>query len=390
MIDGLIISEEKNLFDEINLNIDSDVSYFEYADSLAMAKKRIELDAFDYVILIEKDAGKMVQVLSDLKKIAGFKEIPVVCFTADIIPQDRLKLWQKGARDVFELPVLREELKQRLEYFFKDISQFDTDEQIFGMQGKLEDYNLLDIVQTMEQNKKTGILTLYHGRDEGKIWFFKGKICDAEFHKFQNMDAIYKMASWLEGDFTISFSDEEYENKIPEDNRQVLIDVLAYIDKRDKVLEILPDIHETLLISPETDMNMLDEEDLSLLKFFQGGQAINGYLSTFDLDELTLLEKMSFFIDNQLLMTRSQFDSHVTEQEKDIGDAGIRKVFKKIFRGKQAIPRNGKTGLTESEENQADEPHPYSREDVVTQKLNAGFDLNKVKIERIKSVVESI
>lgn len=389
MIDGLIISEEKNLFDEINLNIDSDISYFEYADSLAMAKKRIELDSFDYVILIEKDAEKMVRMMTDLKKIDGFRDAPVVCFSAEMRPEDRLKLWQMGVKDMFELPVLREELKLRLETFFKDISQFDTDEQIFGMQGKLEDYNLLDIVQTMEQNKKTGILTLYHGRDEGKIWFFKGRICEALFNKFNNVDAIYKMASWLEGDFTISFSEDEYERKIESENRQILLDVLAYIDKRDKLLEILPDVHETLLISPETDMNMIDEADMSLLRFFQGGQTIIGYLSTFDMDELFLLEKMGFFIDNQLLMTRAQFDSHVTEQEKNIADAGIKKVFKKIFKGKQVIPRNGKTESSdEQEETYSDQSH--SGPAMITQKINAAFDINKIKIDEIKSVVESL
>ena len=388
MLDGLIISREKTLFDEININFSTDLSYFEYTNSLDNANSLIGLEVFDYLFIVERDQDQLTELLKGTKKIDEFKSIPVICFTGERRPEERKMLWELEVTDIIELPVAKDEMCLRLERFFQDIAEHDTDEQTFGMQGKLEDYNLLDIVQTLEQNKKTGILTLYHGRDEGKIWFQDGKICDAEYRKFENLDAIFKLVTWMQGDFTITFADEEYEPKILTDNKQILLDAIQYIDNRNKILEDLPDLHETLLISPETDLQLIDEADLTYLKFYQGGQTIAAYLFAFDEDELKLLQKMKEFMGGQLLMTCEQFDTHMTEQEKEIGEAGIKKVFKNFFKGK---PSSKVTNILPtdiiSDETLGGKQHA---DDVINKKFDSLFNKDKIDIKKLKAALEKL
>lgn len=388
MLDGLIISREKALFDEININFSTDLSYFEFTNSLENVNSLIGLDVFDYLFIIEHDQNKLTELLKGTKKFDEFKSIPVICFTGERQPEERKMLWELEVTDIIELPIAKDEMRLRLERFFQDIAEHDTDEQTFGMQGKLEDYNLLDIVQTLEQNKKTGILTLYHGRDEGKIWFQNGKICDAEYRKFENLDAIFKLVTWMQGDFTITFADEEYEPKILADNKQILLDAIQYIDNRNKILEDLPDLHETLLISPETDLQLMDEADLTYLKFYQGGQTIAAYLFAFDEDELKLLQKMKEFIGGQLLMTREQFDSHMTEQEKEIGEAGIKKVLKKFFKGKPSSKAMKISSIDIiSDETLGGKQHA---DDVIAKKFNSLFNKDKIDIKKLKAALEKL
>ena len=142
-------------------------------------------------------------------------------------------------------------MKLRMERFFRAISNSEGEEQTVGMQGKLDDYNLIDIVQTLEQNKKTGVLTMYHGRDEGRIWFKDGEIYDARFRNIEDINAILKLMTWMEGDFTMSFTQEDYERKIMVDNQQILLDAIQYLDERNQILQTLPDKDELLLISPD-------------------------------------------------------------------------------------------------------------------------------------------
>ncbi len=388
MLDGLIISRDKALFAEININFSTDLSYFEFADSLENANSLISLDVFDYLFIIEHDQNKLTELLKGTKKIDEFKSIPVICFTGERQPEERKMLWELEVTDIIELPVAKDEMRLRMKRFFQDIAEHDTDEQTFGMQGKLEDYNLLDIVQTLEQNKKTGILTLYHGRDEGKIWFQDGKICDAEYRKFENLDAIFKLVTWMQGDFTITFADEEYEPKILANNKQILLDAIQYIDNRNRILEDLPDLHETLLISPETDLQLMDEADLTYLKFYQGGQTIAAYLFAFDEDELQLLQKMKEFMGGQLLMTREQFDTHMTEQEKEIGEAGLKNVFKKFFKGKPSSEAM-KISSTDiiSDETLGGKQHA---DDVIDKKFDSLFDKDKIDIKKLKTALEKL
>ena len=228
-----------------------------------------------------------------------------------------------------------DELTLQLEKFIADISDFTFDQEEAGMYGKLDDYNLIDLIQTLETSKKTGVLVLYRARDEGKIWFYEGNIHDVKFRNFEPLAAIRKMVSWTDGDFSILFVDDKYEKLIEEDNQQILLDAIQYIDQRNKILQTLPDANEILLISPDADMEIMAENDVTYLRFFHGGQSISGCLDTFDQDDISLLDRVRAFIDTKLLMTREEFDNFVTKQEQEVDSSGIKSVFKKFFKRRE-------------------------------------------------------
>lgn len=335
MVDGLVISKDKSLFEEFNINFSGTLTSFEYADSIESARSTIDLIIPDYLIIIEKSVQVAYEILNNLYENEAIKNIPIICFLSIDEWSQRKKLWQLGVKDIVQLPISRDELKLQLEKFIDDISNITFDQEETGMHGKLEDYNLLDLIQTLENNKKTGVLVLYRARDEGKIWFYEGNIQDAKYRNFLPIPAIQKMVSWLDGDFSISFVDEKYEKLIEEDNQQILLDAIQYIDQRNKIIHSLPDTNEVLLISPEADMEQMAEEDITYLRFFHGGQTISAYLDTFDQDDITLLEMTRIFVDEKFLMTREEFDSFVTQQELEIEGAGIKNVFKKFFKRKE-------------------------------------------------------
>ncbi len=337
MIDGLIISHDKALFDELNINFSSILSIFEYADSVDSAKEHVNTESFDYILVVTRDLSEAMAIVNQLREESAFDEIPVVCCSAGNDSDARLTLWELGVKDIIRLPILKEEMKLRMERFFRAISNSEVEERTVGMQGKLDDYNLIDIVQTIEKNKKTGVLTMYHGRDEGRIWFKDGEIYDAKFRNIENINAILKLMTWMEGDFTMSFSKESYERRIMVDNQQILLDSIQYLDERNQIMQTLPDRDEILLISPETDLTTMRAEDATYLRFFQGGQSITTYLTSFDDDEILLLRRIADFIEKDHLMTREQFDNYITETERDIAEAGIKKVFKKLFKGKEQL-----------------------------------------------------
>ena len=216
MADGLVISKDKVLFEELNLNFSRSLTSFEYADSIESARSIIELIIPDYLILIEKSVKAAIDILNDLYDTETTKSIPVICFLSTGEWSQRNKLWQLGVKDIVQLPISRDELTLQLERFIEDISDISFDQEEAGMHGKLEDYNLLDLIQTLESNKKTGIPILYRSRDEGKIWFSEGNIHDAKYRTFESIAAIRKMVSWSDGDFSISFVDETYEKLIEE------------------------------------------------------------------------------------------------------------------------------------------------------------------------------
>jgi DNA-binding response OmpR family regulator len=334
MVDGLIISKDKILFEELNINFSRTLTSFEYADSLDSAKNIIDLTIPDYLIIIEKSVQSALELINGLHENATVKNLPVICLLSTEEWSQRNKLWQIGVTDIVQLPISRAELTLLLEKFIENISDISYDQEEEGMYGKLEDYNLIDLIQTLESSKKTGVLVLYRAREEGKIWISEGNIHDAKYRNFKPIAAIQKMVSWSDGDFAISFTDENYEKLIEENNQQILLDAIQYIDQRNKQLQKLPDTNEILLISPEADMEEMAEEDVTYLRFFHGGQSISGFLDSFDEDDIKLLKEVETLLDHNFLMTREEFDSFVSQQEQMAEDAGIKNVFKKFFKRK--------------------------------------------------------
>jgi hypothetical protein len=196
------------------------------------------------------------------------------------------------------------------------------------------------------------------------------------------------MVSWTDGDFSISFVDDKYDKLIEEDNQQILLDAIQYIDQRNKILQSLPDATDILLISPVADMDQMAEEDVTYLRFYHGGQTLSAYLDAFDEDDISLLDGIRIFIDKKLLMTREEFDSFVTQQEIEVEGAGIKKVFKKFFKRKDEDEKERKktASADDVEELILDEDQLDLDDTIFINLFKAeSADLNKIKtaIKRI-------
>jgi hypothetical protein len=388
MVEGLVITEEKSLFEEFNIIFSSKRNHFEYADSTDSAREIIGLEIPDFLVIIEKSAKKTHDLLTDLFEDIEIKKIPVLCYLSSDEWSQRDILWKIDVNDIIQLPISKEELQFQLERFISDVSEITFDQTEAGMHGKLEEYNLLDLIQTLEANKKTGILVLYRYREEGKIWFYKGNIHDAKYKTFKPLIAILKLVSWMEGDFSITFVDEEYEKIIEEDNKQILLDAIQYIDQRHKILDLLPDRNETLLISPEADMDRMDNTAFTYLRFFHGGNTISAYLESFDQDDLTLLGEMRKFVDEKLLMTRQEFDGHKTEQELQAEGAGIKKAFKRFFTRRDDVDDGAAKKKSGQEANDLIEDEILSETGL--KKFNNLFEKESLDLKKFKDKIEKL
>jgi hypothetical protein len=386
--DGLIISKDKTIFDEFNLNISSEVCNFEYANSVESAQEILELESLDFLLIADKNVDTIKASLEKFSKVPEFNKIPVICCTSHSSWEQRKILWQSGVKDIIDLPLAKEEIKLYLNHFITGISKIDRVLQTEGMQGNLDDYNLVDLVQNLEKNKKTGILRLNKGEDEGRIWFYKGNIYEAKFRTLENLDAVYKLITWMHGEFAISFVDEEYEQKIETGNQQILLEAIQRLDQRNKILDTITDINVTLLISPQADMDQMDSNDGKYLKFFHGGKSSAVYLDTFDTDDLVLLEKLQAFMKSKFLMTREQFEQFTMEQDKELAEAGMKNVFSKFFKAKEE--KKTKTVKHKTKEEEGDlETEPSSLTDEKKYQPTH-FRSKFVDLDRYKKQVKSL
>lgn len=67
--------------------------------------------------------------------------------------------------------------------------------------GKLEVFNVVDILQMLSMTKRNGALTLRSGQKEGSIYIKDGRVVDANLERWRGVSAVNKILTWKEGNF---------------------------------------------------------------------------------------------------------------------------------------------------------------------------------------------
>jgi hypothetical protein len=74
------------------------------------------------------------------------------------------------------------------------------------IQGRLEEMNMTDLLQSLEMGQKSCRLKVRKGGEQGELYFASGQCRDAKIGNIEGDDAVYKVILWAEGDFEIDFN----------------------------------------------------------------------------------------------------------------------------------------------------------------------------------------
>ena len=331
MIDTLIISTEQTIYDELNTIFPSTDYNFEYADSIEAALHFLESEAPDFIFVVEREFDKNLEFLSKIASVDGADSLVKISFISNLTSEQKITLYKSGAMDVIDLPISREEFQMLFERYCHSLRQ-GKEKLGSVMQGKLEDFSIIDIIQSLEDGKKTASLQLKRNGNAGNILIKDGQIFSAEYGKNNGLSAILNMIGWIRGDFYIEFTNQDFEKVIEQNNQEILMESIHRIDERTSYLKQLPPVDDILLIAPNVDMQKMDDKELKYIKFFHGGNTIYQFLINFKEDDLSLLDIAVKLYSKSWLLTREQFDAFTTEYEKEVAKGGIVGFFGKMFK----------------------------------------------------------
>lgn len=112
------------------------------------------------------------------------------------------------------------------------------------LRGRLESFNLSEIVQTVTLGCKTGMLTLRNGRLKGRIWFEEGKARHAETGEACGEQAFITMVGWASGDFVLLDGKRTDRRTLDQDAMLLVMEGLRQLDERG--IESLPGTPRTM------------------------------------------------------------------------------------------------------------------------------------------------
>ena len=142
------------------------------------------------------------ELCSQLRRDASTRTIPFIFLTARDQDQDKSKARKVGADDYLTKPCPLERLAQSVETVMDRIEQarkIPLDR--IGMSGRIEEVDLLDMIQTLELDQKTGALVLSHGERTGTLYFRNGVIVEADLRSPKREEPLFRLLGWKTGRF---------------------------------------------------------------------------------------------------------------------------------------------------------------------------------------------
>lgn len=259
-----------------------------------------------------------------LRENPELTDIPLIFLSSDGSVESKVRGLELGVADYLTKPIYIKEILTRVQLQLQRSEREALERKSVELKtrfsGSLADMGLVDLLQTIDISRKTGVLFLSSGGRRGAIYFKDGALQHAELGKLRGEKAIYRFLVWSEGSFDLEFRPIRVDEVTIETSIQgILMEGMRRVDEWGRLLEQLPPLDSVFEVHEDELLDRLAEipdEINDLLKLFNGKRSlleVVDELAADDLEVLTSISKLYF----EGLITDSGLRASETPQEDE-------------------------------------------------------------------------
>jgi CheY-like chemotaxis protein/cytochrome c-type biogenesis protein CcmH/NrfG len=227
-----------------------------------------------------------------MKADERFENIPFVFLSSQKALEDKVRGLELGGEDYLTKPIYIREIVTRMKMILQKADErFERRETKGGFSGNLADMGVVDLVQTFEVGRKTGMVRI-EGEHSGAIYFRDGRVVDAELGKLAGENAFYRVLNTFEGKFDVHFEPVERPDRIEVSTQGLLLEGMRRLDEWGRMLEQLPSLDTVFEIDYRQLAERLSEipdEVNALLRLFDGHRTLTRVVEDSNFEDLAAL-----------------------------------------------------------------------------------------------------
>jgi CheY-like chemotaxis protein len=227
-----------------------------------------------------------------LKADERFVNIPFVFLSSQKALEDKVRGLELGGEDYLTKPIYIREIVTRMKMILQKADErFERRETKGGFSGNLADMGVVDLVQTFEVGRKTGLVRI-EGEHSGAIFFRDGRVVDAELGKLTGENAFYRVLNTFEGKFEVHFEPVGRPDRIEVSTQGLLLEGMRRLDEWGRMLEQLPSLDTVFEIDYRQLAERLSEipdEVNALLRLFDGHRTLTRVVEDSNFEDLAAL-----------------------------------------------------------------------------------------------------
>jgi CheY-like chemotaxis protein len=249
-----------------------------------------------------------------LKERGDWAGIPIVFLTSQKSIEDKIRGLELGVEDYLTKPIFVRELLARVNLLLARRTQENiaasnksTMSGRTRFTGSTQDMAVVDLLQTFEVSRKSGVVHLHGGGHDAHIYFRDGKVVDAELGRLRGEEAIYRSLIWNEATFEVEFKSVANEDVIDGSTQALLMEGMRRVDEWGRLCEQLPSLSTLFEIDHEQLLERLNEipDELNgILRLFDGKRALTDVVDDSPFEDLSTLSTITKLYFEGLLVPR--------------------------------------------------------------------------------------
>jgi len=252
-----------------------------------------------------------------LKERPEWANIPVVFLTSQKSVEDKIRGLELGVEDYLTKPIFVRELLARVNLLLarrtqENIATRTTAGGRTRFSGSIQDMAVVDLLQTFEVSRKSGVVHLKNGEQRAKIYFRDGKIVDAEVSRLRGEEAVYRTLIWNEAEFEVEFAPIKNEDIIGTSTQGILMEGMRRVDEWGRLLEQLPSLATIFEIDHGELLDRLSEipDELNgILRLFDGKRSLLQVVDESPFEDLSTLSTVSKLFFEGLLVPKGEVET---------------------------------------------------------------------------------
>lgn len=240
-------------------------------------------------------------LVTRMKQTPEWASIPVVFLSSRKSVGDKVRGFELGVEDYLTKPIFVRELIARINMLLnrraKDrMAARQTAPGRTRFTGSLLDMGVVDLLQTFEVSRKSGILRITQGNEAAVLSFRDGAVVDAALGRLVGAEAVYRALVWNDGEFSIEFCQVDGPDRVGVSTQGLLMEGMRCVDEWTRLLEQLPPLPTLLEVDPDLISERLQEipdEVNKILRLFDGGRSVSTVINESPYEDLSTLSTIS-------------------------------------------------------------------------------------------------
>src|SRR4051812_14638350 len=252
--------------------------------------------------MAEMDGFELVE---RLKQNNDWAAIPFIFLTSQSDVEDKIRGLELGVEDYLTKPIYIKEIVTRVKILLQKKQRVALEggkrESRTKFAGQLADMAVVDLIQTIEISRKSGVIHFTHPDGKrGAIYFRNGKVIDAELGRLGGEEAVYRLLVWSEGEFEVEFKHVRRKDVIELSSQGLLMEGMRRVDEWGRLCEQLPPLETVFEVDYRELAERLAEipdEINGILRLFDGRRSLMNVVDDCefsDLEALNVISKLYF------------------------------------------------------------------------------------------------